>query len=870
MDTDFEKELEALINKMDSKQLTKFLTVSAARHTVYFSEYLFEQSYYLTPFLISLCFNFILSNDHVHGDCARFYRLCWDLDYDDPALECAIKLHVDSSPAHFLVARARALPFVRALALVRAPALAFDLDLDLALHLAFALARKSTMLNDAKVILNNSNYFVNNSFFFDKELSKFLDNLKKLNGEYWADLFKRAFNNNFQLEQKDIDAILSLNISQMNTTITESSVYLSEFVIGSTDSNEIRLMILGKKGEGKTSFARRFQNLNEPMPKPKESTEGVDVKDFVIDGVTIKIWDFAGHEVTHAAHKFFLSDKCVYVIVCQARQGESIINTKIEYWLEHIRDYAGGDKDSQKQKSTVFILINEWDNNTPSINIKSIEMNYPEYELYFTHLNIAQDNDEGGNLARFNSTLVEYIKTIDTKIPASYCLMRERINKTFESKNFVQKDDIIKIIEELKVQDKNRSRQRGNKNTQNNAILKNLHDLAFCFWFDKVKEANTVVLKPRWITGAVYKIINWVKNAEPYNNAAIRISDFEEALRHSPEDEVLFPPDKDKLIFDIMKQFELAYSEDNETLIIPHCLKDSYPDNEVGLTFDFDNTVQVEISVESKDDMPIPEFPINLIPRFIVKKYFLIYKNNNGNSITSKNKAMFLSSDGKSYAEIKRNERDNFRVYITVQGKNKTINLTDNVMYLKALVSDFDLILSEHKRFQECKPTLSYRATDVNGKPFYLTENELINNSVRDIEKFKKTRFRKEEYERMPQIVNNFNTYNNYGQAGAMGEKASSKNNSFNQQINNFFDNVDMDKLKSELTQLRTTLIKPNTTPEQYIEIAHIAEAELNCSVEKKDKLIVALKKCGKWVWDQAKEIGVEIAAEALKKTFCS
>jgi hypothetical protein len=169
----------------------------------------------------------------------------------------------------------------------------------------------------------------------------------------------------------------------------------------------------------------------------------------------------------------------------------------------------------------------------------------------------------------YASALIKHIQTIDTKIPSSYKRMQELISATFEETNFVDRNEIENIIESVKEEDESL------REVKNEVILRILHSLAFCFWFDKIDGVSAVVLNPRWITGAVYKIINWVQKADPYNNASIDISDFDDALRTPPEDAALFPKEKDGLIFNILKNFELAYS-DGDTLVIPHCLKDKY------------------------------------------------------------------------------------------------------------------------------------------------------------------------------------------------------------------------------------------------------------------------------------------------------
>jgi len=277
-----------------------------------------------------------------------------------------------------------------------------------------------------------------------------------------------------------------------------------------------------------------------------------------------------------------------------------------------------------------------------------------------------------------------------------------------------------------------------------------LHSLGFFCWFDKIHNINTVVLNPRWITGAVYKIINWVSNPANCNNASITRDDFNKALRASPQDAELFPQDKDDFIFEAMKSFELAYSEDSYTLVVPHCLKDSYPDNVTKLEFNFENSVQIEFNIMGNPNMQRPEFPKGAIPRFIVKNYNLIHKENNS-PIISLNGAMFNSPDGISRAEIKKDYNDNYRISIIVQGRN----IEKNIEYLTELSNCLNQILAEHERFQKQKPKILYYATDVYGEQIPLSLEDLQTKSVEEIENYNRKKLNDKEPARVNLIIIN-------------------------------------------------------------------------------------------------------------------
>jgi hypothetical protein len=198
--------------------------------------------------------------------------------------------------------------------------------------------------------------------------SKFYDNFNRIlcdlhKGDHnprisvWADLFEKMLYNNFKLEQNEIKAILTLQEKDLRGTIAESSEILYSYLYGGfSDKYEMRLIILGEKGHGKTAFRSRFVDLEGRFPEKEDTTEGVDFETYLIPGsekkVTIKFWDFAGDSVTHEAHKYFLTERAVYVIVYGSRQEEQ---GQISKWLEHIRDFAEID---EGKKPKVFILIN--------------------------------------------------------------------------------------------------------------------------------------------------------------------------------------------------------------------------------------------------------------------------------------------------------------------------------------------------------------------------------------------------------------------------------------------------------------------------------------------------------------------------------
>jgi GTPase SAR1 family protein len=67
------------------------------------------------------------------------------------------------------------------------------------------------------------------------------------------------------------------------------------------------VMVLGKEGVGKTHMMRRLKKV--PYNR-NESTNGLDINEFVLAGRELTWFDFGGQEVFYPTHQFFLTSQC--------------------------------------------------------------------------------------------------------------------------------------------------------------------------------------------------------------------------------------------------------------------------------------------------------------------------------------------------------------------------------------------------------------------------------------------------------------------------------------------------------------------------------------------------------------------------------
>lgn len=104
------------------------------------------------------------------------------------------------------------------------------------------------------------------------------------------------------------------------------------------------------------------------------------------------------------------------------------------------------------------------------------------------------------------------------------------------------------------------------------------------------------------------------------------------------------------------------------------------------------------------------------------------------------------------------------------------------------------------------------------------------------------------------------------GQQGAVGDHAKAEN--FVQVWNNVAEQIDLEKLKAELNQLRTEARSQAKSPNEDIIVSELANAEIAASQDDGPKVLRHLANAGKWALDLATKIGTNVAAAAIKQSI--
>ncbi|MHC5775011.1 COR domain-containing protein [Nostoc sp.] len=250
---------------------------------------------------------------------------------------------------------------------------------------------------------------------------------------------------------------------------------------------EAKLLIVGEGGAGKTTLAKKIEDQNYQL-REENSTKGIEVIQwaFTMENgreFRVNIWDFGGQEIYHATHQFFLTKRSLYALVADTRKED----TDFYYWLNVVELLS--------DNSPLLIIKNEKQN-------RHREINEPQLRGQFTNLKETLPTNLADNrgLEQVLEKIKHYIKNlshIGSPLPKTWVRVREALES--EARNYIGLDEYLNICQQ------NGFTQRNDKLQ----LSSYLHDLGVCLHFQEDPLLNkTVILKPKWGTDAVYKVLD--------------------------------------------------------------------------------------------------------------------------------------------------------------------------------------------------------------------------------------------------------------------------------------------------------------------------------------------------------------------------
>ncbi len=408
--------------------------------------------------------------------------------------------------------------------------------------------------------------------------------------------------------------------------------YFASIKEGSQALAEVKVILVGEGAAGKTSLTRCLKG--ESFDKHEPTTHGIRIEELTLAGasgsIRCKLWDFGGQEIMHATHQFFLSRRSLYVLVLDGRRDE-----RPEHWLRYIATFGGG--------SPVLVVLNKYDTN-PSfdLNQRFLKEKYPFIvDFYRTSCPKNYGIEE---LRQAMNEEIDKLPMTKNQWPLSWLRVKAELEQMNEPrisyKNF---EDIC--------------RKAGVEGeTSRNVLAAFLHDLGIVIHFTEFELDNNHVLAPKWVTGAVYKIIN----AEPLaaSKGLLRLDDLKQILAWQKGDDYHYERDDHVYIIELMKKFELCYDLPDKEVLIPQLLGVEEP------SFTFAEEDALHFLLEYKDF-----FPPSIMPRFIVKRHHEIKDNLRWRT------GLVLANPSLDAAAVVRADNEARRIQIMVTGKERKVFL---------------------------------------------------------------------------------------------------------------------------------------------------------------------------------------------------
>lgn len=262
--------------------------------------------------------------------------------------------------------------------------------------------------------------------------------------------------------------------------------------------SETKLLIVGAPGAGKTTLARRLTNPEASMPRDDESTRGIDVRRWDIDGhvriadktvsqrIDVNIWDFGGQEIYSGTHQFFLSRRSVYILVTDGRRED----TAFYYWLRTIDFFGRG--------CPVLIVLNARHGRTWEVDIEHWRRRFPSLVGAVT-----ADLSKPDDVRRVRREVERHIlglEHLSTPFPIGWRQVRDLLDARRQAgTRHITLDDYSALCA-----------AHGFDEPDVGLILSRfLHDIGACLHFQDVPALlKTIVLDPEWGTDAVYRVLD--------------------------------------------------------------------------------------------------------------------------------------------------------------------------------------------------------------------------------------------------------------------------------------------------------------------------------------------------------------------------
>lgn len=352
---------------------------------------------------------------------------------------------------------------------------------------------------------------------------------------------------------------------------------------------EFKLIVVGRGGVGKTSLVHKLDTGNY---KEFGQTPGIAITPWSveIDGHPVRayVWDFGGQEIMHGTHRFFMTERALYLVLISGREGNA--QRDAHYWLSLVRAFAG-------DKVPILVLAHrsqEW-----SFELKEQELRrtYGDSLVF-----LRTDSKDEPQIAALRAEIVRQARQLPGMSdlwPSAWRQVKQELPE--------QKQSWLSFSEFSRF-----CRERGVAELKDqHALADCLHALGLMLCYREHPVLHDIgVLNPLWVTDGIYQMLN-----SPLVRAAhgeFTLATFAAVL--GGEQAERYPVALHPYLLSLMRKFNLCLPIDKHGLrfLIPDLLSKEEP----AVESEFPTTRSLCFSY--RYERVLPE---GLLPRFIVETY---------------------------------------------------------------------------------------------------------------------------------------------------------------------------------------------------------------------------------------------------------
>jgi hypothetical protein len=321
--------------------------------------------------------------------------------------------------------------------------------------------------------------------------------------------------------------------------------YLLATETGKVHPRTTKLVLLGASLSGKTTLLEALMGNKHPCDPQRKETIGVNVVTIEALHPTdrqpmyLSAWDFAGQQIEHATHQFFLTEDAIYLVLWNARQGAESGKHDLWYWLELLK---------MRVRNPTFLLVaTHVERTPPDLNFSDIQRSYGGCQ---GHYPVELENLVG--LDSLRSKVLELAAnspSLRAEWPAEWLVVRNEIRKIRQHQPHLALAAFRRMMIEKGVKDELAQQD----------LAGQLHNLGEILCFQERDELSAVViLNAQWVTELIGVV---VRSQEVRDNGGILSKATLAKLWKQAE---LEPSVQDYLVR-LMDWFDLTYSTGDPT-----------------------------------------------------------------------------------------------------------------------------------------------------------------------------------------------------------------------------------------------------------------------------------------------------------------